>query len=62
MVKLTESTYARIAQSIKEYGEWKECTADQCEICENITRTMLTFSSTWWWLCKRHAREVGVLW
>ena len=70
MIRLVESTYARIRKSIEKVGL---CTSIgihmsvECNICLGDTTKMLKWArdkstGAKWCLCEYHQREVGVLW
>lgn len=61
MIKLSKATYARIRELI-ERGRWRGEDFLGCDVCRYQAPSMIEVGYTAWWLCDRHAREIGVLW
>ena len=61
MIRLAESTYARIRQRLEE-GAILTIKENSCDVCLRLTSTVLRHSYSHWFLCANHAREIGVLW
>ena len=61
MVKLSRTTYARIAQLLEKNG-WIIEEEEMCDVCCRETRSLLEADCAWWLLCKHHLRAIGVLW